>query len=194
MELGLTMDTEDMAMRGCDGCTACCVFPAIPKGEFTSCGVPALRDKPFNKECGYCDGSGCSIYDSRPEVCRGYVCAYRMGILSDNPKVSKVACAVEPSAERMLGWVLVAQCADSDTVLDDPKLMLEISRIISRSVLGVPFHYAVVRAPNMVSRVRWVSGKLECEQVSINPDTTHIDVRELKSRPLQTFASELCPT
>jgi hypothetical protein len=51
----------------CGTCTVCC--KALRIDEFT---------KPAGVLCQHCTGSGCGIYETRYEVCRGYMCGYRM--------------------------------------------------------------------------------------------------------------------
>ena len=48
----------------CGACTACCTLLPIEP-----------IDKPVNTPCQYCDG-GCSIYNSKPETCTEFACAY----------------------------------------------------------------------------------------------------------------------
>ena len=50
----------------CDGCTSCCTLFYVEH---------------FNKQAGTAcencrEGSGCQIYNSRPDVCRNFLCAY----------------------------------------------------------------------------------------------------------------------
>ena len=50
----------------CGTCTACCRIFDIPELE-----------KPAGKWCEHCEiGRGCSIYDSRPQMCRDYECLW----------------------------------------------------------------------------------------------------------------------
>lgn len=52
--------------RSCGSCTLCCKLM----------GVVALA-KPVNVWCPHCrKGSGCTIYDDRPEECRAYACEW----------------------------------------------------------------------------------------------------------------------
>lgn len=54
--------------RSCGGCTMCCKLPAIND--------PALV-KPANKWCQHCKpGAGCKIYDTRPQSCIDFRCAW----------------------------------------------------------------------------------------------------------------------
>lgn len=54
-------------MNECGECTLCCTLLNVP--EFNK---PALED------CEYCVvGEGCSIWKDRPDICRGYDCAWR---------------------------------------------------------------------------------------------------------------------
>lgn len=54
--------------RNCEGCTACCQFPPIKTERL---------QKPANTMCPHCvTGQGCTVYDVRPDVCRGFYCGY----------------------------------------------------------------------------------------------------------------------
>jgi hypothetical protein len=53
-------------VRGCDGCTLCCKVMRAP-----------TLPKPANSWCPYCKvGVGCSIYETRPTECAGFLCGY----------------------------------------------------------------------------------------------------------------------
>jgi hypothetical protein len=54
--------------RPCGDCIACCVLPLID--------TPELK-KPEGQVCPNCTGKGCAIYDSRPDVCRTFNCAWK---------------------------------------------------------------------------------------------------------------------
>lgn len=56
-----------MTPRECGSCSLCCNLFLIDE--------PELR-KPANRWCKHCSKPGCSIYDSRPSVCRGFVCGW----------------------------------------------------------------------------------------------------------------------
>lgn len=59
-------DAAPDATRQCAGCTLCCKLPSI--GEL---------DKPAGVWCRHCvPGQGCSIYGSRPPVCRTFRCGW----------------------------------------------------------------------------------------------------------------------
>ena len=60
--------------RKCDGCTLCCVIPAVPELK-----------KPINTVCPFCD-KGCTIYQYRPQSCRDFNCGWIRG---DMPKWMK---------------------------------------------------------------------------------------------------------
>ncbi|MCW5720396.1 MAG: hypothetical protein KIS86_04560 [Devosia sp.] len=54
--------------RGCEGCTACCEFPPIRTEKL---------QKPANTLCPHCaEASGCTVYEVRPDVCRGFYCGW----------------------------------------------------------------------------------------------------------------------
>jgi hypothetical protein len=53
--------------RECGECIACCKFLEIPE-----------LAKPADVLCQNCTGHSCAIYDSRPAVCRGWYCVWRV--------------------------------------------------------------------------------------------------------------------
>jgi hypothetical protein len=53
--------------NSCGDCTVCCL--ALRIDEFA---------KPAGTLCQHCTGAGCGIYETRYEVCRGFMCGYRM--------------------------------------------------------------------------------------------------------------------
>lgn len=58
--------TTPIEGRSCGSCTLCCRLPEIDH-----------FDKPANAWCSNCiEGQGCSIYESRPEVCRDFLCLW----------------------------------------------------------------------------------------------------------------------
>jgi hypothetical protein len=58
--------TEPAKGRSCGGCTMCCKV----------LGITELQ-KPVGKWCPHCDiGKGCKIYETRPEECRTFHCAW----------------------------------------------------------------------------------------------------------------------
>ena len=78
--------------RSCDSCSACCKIPKIETPEFS---------KPLGQWCTHCKpGAGCTIYETRPQVCRDYRCAWLgADILPDafRPDRLKVMFSFEPS-------------------------------------------------------------------------------------------------
>jgi len=59
--------------RSCGSCRACCTLPDIPE-----------LNKPINTPCPNVstdpDRPGCTRYDSRPDVCRGFKCGWLNGL------------------------------------------------------------------------------------------------------------------
>jgi hypothetical protein len=54
--------------RACGDCVACCQVLNIDEPDMI---------KPADQLCMHCTGAGCSIYDSRPQVCRDWDCVWR---------------------------------------------------------------------------------------------------------------------
>ncbi len=75
--------------RECGSCTVCCVAPNINKPDI---------QKVSGAACKHCAGGGCAIYETRPEVCRGFFCAWRTVDIFDEswrPDKSGVLAQVE---------------------------------------------------------------------------------------------------
>jgi hypothetical protein len=69
-----------VAGRSCDGCTMCCKLLAID-----------VLEKPRGVWCAKCDQKrGCTIYETRPDPCRGFYCGYlRLPDLDERWKPAK---------------------------------------------------------------------------------------------------------
>lgn len=67
-----TGNLQQLQRRACGECRACC----------TTCAVNEL-DKPLNTPCVHLVPAGCGIYESRPQSCRTYDCAWLQGYLRD---------------------------------------------------------------------------------------------------------------
>ncbi len=82
--------------RSCDGCTMCCKLLSV-------------GDKPVQQWCEHCAiGSGCGIYETRPQECRDFHCGYlRMAELDENwlPAHSKMVVAIGPGEKRIVVYV-----------------------------------------------------------------------------------------
>ena len=57
-----------IAARACGDCVACCKVLNIDEPDMV---------KPADQMCMHCTGRGCSVYDSRPQVCRTWDCVWR---------------------------------------------------------------------------------------------------------------------
>ena len=98
------MTAYDIALvpgRDCGGCTVCCTVMAIDKPEI---------QKEAGVTCRHCAG-GCTIHDTRPQLCRDYHCGWRQLAMLDEgwrPDRSGVFVELEPIAGQTgLSLVLV---------------------------------------------------------------------------------------
>lgn len=85
--------------RACEDCTVCCVVTQIDTKEFQK--LPGVRCQHL------CAAGGCSIYETRPPICRTYHCGWRyLGFLGDNwrPDRSGVLLAFTPDNELPAGY------------------------------------------------------------------------------------------
>lgn len=53
--------------RACGDCTVCCIVPGIDTREI---------QKSTGAVCRHCSGHGCAVYDTRPQACREFFCAW----------------------------------------------------------------------------------------------------------------------
>lgn len=92
----MTSDTQELVKgRSCDGCTMCCKLLAID-----------VLNKPRGNWCSHCNQKrGCSIYETRPDPCRGFFCGYlRIAELDERwkPAQAKFLINYEDAAKRIV--------------------------------------------------------------------------------------------
>jgi hypothetical protein len=79
-------DLDLVPGRACGECTACCSVMAIDKPDI---------QKAAGVLCRYCK-NGCTIYESRPQVCRSFHCGWRqLPVLDDNWRPDRSGVFVE---------------------------------------------------------------------------------------------------
>ena len=76
----------------CGECNLCCKLPQLNDTD----GKLLKKSYEWCKECGI--GTGCKIYETRPDNCRGFTCLYREGALNISPH--KVGFFVFPEREQ----------------------------------------------------------------------------------------------
>lgn len=72
-------------MNHCNGCTACCSVLEIKE-----------LSKPANTTCSSCTGKGCGVYDTRPETCKNFKCAYLNSDWPENLRPDKCGVIIAP--------------------------------------------------------------------------------------------------
>lgn len=110
------MSLAVIADRSCGTCTACCAFPPIRTQKL---------QKPANTLCPHCaEASGCTVYDRRPDVCRGFYCGWFF--------LSELGPEWHPQQS---GVVIRAEHFDEDTVT---LLILELTEfLVSEAFAGM---------------------------------------------------------
>ena len=79
------MTEEEMVVRSCGECTACCKTHQI-----------AVLQKPQGKWCSNCSiGIGCKIYNQRPEECEKYACEWLKGSGFESERPDKIGVVVD---------------------------------------------------------------------------------------------------
>lgn len=90
-----------MNSRLCGPCTVCCVVPVLPKTA-----KPVGKKEagvPCSKLTNTCSAGGCSIYSTRPKVCREYECQWKVGWFTDEDRPDKSGLLVEYRNQQPLG-------------------------------------------------------------------------------------------
>lgn len=83
--------------RSCGSCSLCCKVMSIPELEKPAGSwCPNVR---LGSSCG-----GCAIYETRPESCRSFACAWLDGFLPENLKPDRSKAVVTASNA---GWLVV---------------------------------------------------------------------------------------
>jgi hypothetical protein len=97
--------------RECGECTACCTHLHIDEPEL---------QKPGGVTCGNCrENAGCTIYATRPKVCRTWFCCWRIMAEFDDswrPDKSNILITLE-TANIPPEYVSVVRCASTSSVL-----------------------------------------------------------------------------
>lgn len=95
--------------RTCGPCTVCCTVPSIDNPEI---------QKPAGATCRHCM-NGCTIYDTRPTVCRTYYCGWRqLEIFSEDWRPDKSG--VFPELETDVPDHLMSSVGVSLTLIANP--------------------------------------------------------------------------
>ena len=94
--------------RVCGECTACC----------TTHGIREINKQAAEK-CEHVCKAGCSIYQDRPESCRGYECAWLQGMFGEDVRPDKCGIVVEMQ-DTVMGWCWVVHEYVQGAIGDDP--------------------------------------------------------------------------
>lgn len=125
----------------CGSCNACCYFPSIEQKDID--GIILSKPKPACVVCEHSTSKGCTKYNERPEICRGYACTYSIG---DTPyRPDQVGVAWTYQMEEFDGKpssTLVGHTADVQRAIDDSRNR----EVITNALLSDLFAVVVVRS------------------------------------------------
>ncbi len=112
MAAAVQTDADLVAGRSCGSCTLCCKVMGIRE-----------LDKPRLTWCGHCDKKrGCMIYETRPETCREFYCAWMTTAeLGDHWKPLNARMVL--THDRTRNWLIVhPDSGRPDAWLEEPYL------------------------------------------------------------------------
>lgn len=110
----------------CNGCTLCCTAPSIGSDEAHK---PMEGPKAACQQCSMLKEGGCSVYDKRPSICRGYLCAYAIGIDPNWPKDTGVCWSHQVAFSecgRYMDWTMTGHALDAEEALNDERVRRSI--------------------------------------------------------------------
>ncbi len=136
------MDQNDLVDgRECGDCTACCAVLAI---------VEDGMHKPPGVMCQHCTaGPGCAIYQTRPQVCRGFHCGWRLlGDLDESwrPDRSGILISFEGAAGEERGTVNLIVTGGEQVARSDHFAGLAASLVDG----GTTTYFVLPSAPGLV--------------------------------------------
>ena len=125
----------------CGECTLCCVAPTIERKHVSA---PLTAPKPAGEACEHCDvRGGCRVYDSRPSICRGYMCLYALGISPDRPDSTGVCWTFQPVEnlpdDSPALFVATGHTLDYDEAMKDRRNVMAIYVLLGMGASGVIF-------------------------------------------------------
>lgn len=141
---------ESLSVRECGSCNLCCTAPAIDESQIEDNERAWFGPKPAGDACVNCTKEGCSIYKSRPSICKGYLCLYNVGVLDTFPMDGKVCWTFQPEASSET-MIAVGHCHDIDEVMrdvdnrEDMRAFLRLAGVAEVSAV-------VLRSPTRVAR------------------------------------------
>lgn len=120
--------------RSCGDCTICC--------ETLKITVPELL-KPAGVLCEHCTGGGCSIYETRPQVCREWYCLWRrLGQMPDVLRPDRLGVVFyvrhKPEAENLFErFFILARAARDEAALNHPLAQQAIAMFVREGSMPV---------------------------------------------------------
>ena len=102
----------------CGDCNMCCIAPSIGKNEID--GNHIKKPKPPCVGCEHLTSKGCGVYETRPEVCKSYLCGYAIGAVRYSPLDCGVAWVIQQSPENGLP-ILVGHSLNAAKTMNDPR-------------------------------------------------------------------------
>ena len=146
---------ENAEGRECGDCIFCCQAPAIEADHILDDEPVDFEPKPACVECWYAvDGVGCSVYNSRPSVCRSYKCLYLLGLTKVRPDEGLVAWSFQiiPDGPLKSLPMAVGHSTDVAKVLTNPDVVEDIQGLFE---MGIP---SVVLRDNRIA-TQMIPGK-----------------------------------
>jgi hypothetical protein len=150
----------------CGECTLCCIAPTIEPRHVEP---PLTGPKPAGQACEHCDAKGCTVYEKRPSICKGYLCLYALGIAPDRPDSTGICWTFQPADDQSASaeFVATGHSLDYDVAIQDTRNQQAIKMLLSMGVLGVN-----IRDPKQVVQFAVVGrdGQVACRHVQIDPN------------------------
>jgi len=125
--------------RSCGECSECCTVVSVTSDSVfkpENPGVP-IWHKPERQTCQFVNNGGCSIYECRPKVCRGFECEWLKGEQVRKPSESGAVFFLNKSGPNRVNIMVGAR---TDDIYEDEKVKEEIQYYRKRGLPVVLIH------------------------------------------------------
>lgn len=117
---------EELYMRPCGECTACCTWLM---------GSAFGHEFGNGKSCKFLCDSGCSVHKARPQTCMNYYCAWSQGLLPDEWRPDKIDVLVSVENKNNQQYLKVIGINNKEINIDILSWLREWSKTMQTPVI-----------------------------------------------------------
>lgn len=126
-DAGLLAQAERSDARICGSCKLCCTLMDVRER--------GVINKKAGQHCPKLCDAGCSVYETRPSVCRDWFCTWRLGFGSERPDVSGFIGSPADEISKRLGCAVMDLILDANTPPRSEEVLAAASELAQQGVL-----------------------------------------------------------